>query len=271
MDLRVNSLKSDRAHATAELAKAGIAAENTRFSPLGLRLSAPQALDQLPVYRSGQVEIQDEGSQLVSLLCDAQPGMNVLDLCAGAGGKSLALAAQMKNQGAITLADIDETRLGRAAKRLERADVTVGEFCPVGSDWEAWCAAHAGLFDRVLVDVPCTGSGAWRRHPEARRRLTENGFSAFLKLQQELLRVALPLVKSGGRLIYATCSFFADENEKQIETLLAESDGVALLSAAKVWQAAVGGAFPGNDPYLRLSTYRHGTDGFFAAILERRG
>ena len=273
LDLRVNTLKSGRHGAIAALAEEGIEALATPISPLGLRLKGRPAVTGGAAYEGGLVEVQDEGSQVVALLTDARPGMAVADLCAGAGGKTLALAASMKNRGTLIALDTDQKRLDRAAKRLKRAGAgIVQRHRLLGGD--PWLAKRAGTFDRVLVDAPCSGSGAWRRQPDQRWRLTRSMLAGYVAAQDEILAVAAPLVAGGGRLVYATCSLLPAENARRVEAFLAARPGFTLLPAEQVWAETLGGASPAplpfDGPYLLLTTARHGADGFFAALLERR-
>ena len=273
LDLRVNTLKGGRDGAIAALAQEGIEAEPTPISPLGLRLDGPLALYGGAAYEGGLVEVQDEGSQVVALLTDARSGMAVADLCAGAGGKTLALAACMENRGTLIALDIDQRRLDRAAKRLKRAGAGIVRRHLLRK-CDPWPARRAGTFDRVLVDAPCSGSGAWRRQPDQRWRLTRSTLAGYVAAQDEILAAAAPLVAGGGRLVYATCSLLPAENARRVEAFLAVRPDFTLLPAERVWAETLGGASPAplpfDGPFLLLSTARHGTDGFFAAVLERR-
>ncbi len=270
LDLRVNTLKATRAEAVEALRAESIDAVATPWSPVGLRLSGRRALPATRAFRDGLVEVQDEASQLAALLVEAEPGMAVADLCAGAGGKTLALAAAMAGRGRLVALDRDPERLARAAPRLARAGVTCVEQRVLSDGADAWLAAEAGAFDRVLVDAPCSGAGAWRRNPDARWRLTEAACDAMTTLQAEILQSAAGLVRPGGRLIYATCSLLAEENERQVEAFLAAQPDFALLPYGPIWQDRLGQAPPDAAPSLTLTPARHGTDGFFVAILERR-
>jgi 16S rRNA (cytosine967-C5)-methyltransferase len=236
---------------------------------LGLRVWERIPLATLPSFREGLVEVQDEGSQIASLLADARPGMRVVDFCAGAGGKTLALAAGMKNRGHIVACDVSERRLERSAQRLRRAGVSNAERRVLSSARDKWVKRHAASFDRVFVDAPCTGTGTWRRNPDAKWRLTPNDVDELVALQSEILDSACRLVKPGGRLVYVTCSLLREEDEAQVERFLAAHRDFTLLPVPRVWKAAVGRASPVEDEMLRLTPARHGTDGFFAAILER--
>jgi 16S rRNA (cytosine967-C5)-methyltransferase len=272
VDLRVNQLKGNRAEAIAALAAIGIAAEPTPYSPLGLRLEARADLARHAVFQSGLIEPQDEGSQLVALLVGARPRMQVLDLCAGAGGKSLALAAEMANRGQIYACDSDPRRLGRLSPRLERAGARNVQVHRLAEEGDKLLAELAGKLDRVLLDVPCSGIGAWRRHPEARWQLTPAVLQRDQALQAVLLEQAAPLVRPGGRIVYATCSLLPSENERPVQAFLGRHPSFALVPTSTVWAETEGVRAPeGSDTYLRLTPQRHGTDGFFAAILERSG
>ena len=278
LDLRVNTLKGDRAAARAALAEEGIAAAPTPLSPLGLRVAGRPGLSGGRAFESGLVEVQDEGSQLVAILTDARPGMAVADFCAGAGGKTLALAATMGNEGPLSALDTDQRRLDQAARRIKRAGVrNVTRQRLVGEDW---LAHRAGVFARVLVDAPCSGSGAWRRQPDARWHLSPEKLESYRQTQAQILAQAAPVVAGGGRLVYATCSLLASENEAQVAAFLDARPDFAVLPMDRIWAetiAPLGGPpapgpapTPFSGPFLQLTPARHGCDGFFAAAFERR-
>ena len=271
VDLRVNTLKTDRAAAIAALAADGLTARPTPLSPIGLRLPARVALSAQSAFRDGLVEVQDEGSQLVAMLTAALPGQAVIDFCAGAGGKTLALAAAMENKGRLVACDVHVGRAERAAQRLRRAGVHNVTRRILEGDHDKWAKRQAGGFDRVLIDAPCSGTGTWRRNPDAKWRLTEERLAELRLVQQRILAQAAPLVRPGGRLVYATCSLLPEENEAQVETFVAAHRDFSVLPVAAVWQATIGGICPVDGPYLHLTPAAHGTDGFFAAILERSG
>ncbi|HEY0973923.1 MAG TPA: RsmB/NOP family class I SAM-dependent RNA methyltransferase [Solimonas sp.] len=265
VDLRVNRLKADPEQARAALAAAGIESEPTSLSPDGLRLRARVALQSTAVWRDGWIEPQDEGSQLLARLMDAQPQQRIADYCAGAGGKTLALAAAMRDQGELWALDIDAARLARLTPRLARAGVNcVRTRALPGS--EPWLAKQTGRFDAVLVDAPCSGTGTWRRQPDARLRLPS--LSRLAQTQGQILDAAAALLRPGGRLVYATCSLMADENDAVVEAFLSRTPAFSEQDAGQVL-AAQGISVPGRR--LRLLPHRHGTDGFFAAILRREG
>jgi 16S rRNA (cytosine967-C5)-methyltransferase len=262
LDLRVNILKTTRDAALASLARESLIAQPTPYSPWGLRLPGRQSVTQGPAFQSGEVEIQDEGSQLIALAVNAAPGHRVADYCAGAGGKTLAIAATMGNKGTIIACDVSEPRLDGAIKRLRRAGVHNAERHLLAPG-DKWTKRSAGKFDRVLVDAPCTGTGTWRRNPDARRHLSETDLAELTAKQAAILDAAQKLVKPGGRLIYATCSLLNDENQQQVEAFLSRHSDFRKIPISDPLPATLHG------DYLRLTPARHGTDGFFAAILER--
>lgn len=271
LDLRVNPIKTDRERAAASLREAGIQTEPSRLSPVGLRARGRPALPITQAFKDGWVEIQDEGSQLVALAVAAKPGQQVVDFCAGAGGKTLAVAAMMENKGRVVACDVLEGRLKRAGERFRRAGLHNIETHPLSGERDPWVKRHKRMFDRVLVDAPCSGTGTWRRNPDARRRQLGPGLSELLPTQAAILDSASRLVKPGGRLIYATCSLLPEENEDQIQTFLAVHPEFAVRSIADVWGELGITGIPIDGAYLRLSPGRHDTDGFFAAVLTRAG
>ena len=269
LDLRANLLKGDRGRAAAMLAAEGIAATSTPFSPWGLRLPARRPIAASAAYRDGVVEVQDEGSQVIALLADARPGMRVADYCAGAAGKTLAMAATMGNRGKITACDTSAARLEGAGKRLKRGGVDNAERHLLAPG-DRWAKRRAGSFDRVLVDAPCTGTGTWRRNPDARLRTQPQDLAELVAVQHDILVRAAELVRPGGRLIYATCSLLPEENEGQMERFLARGPRFAPVPLDGLWTALLPGvALPCAGPWLTLSPASHGTDGFFCAVLER--
>jgi 16S rRNA (cytosine967-C5)-methyltransferase len=273
-DLRTNTLKATREEAIAALAKEGVAGKPTPLSPLGIRVAGRPPLASLQCFKAGLIEVQDEGSQLIALLTEAKPGQRVVDFCAGAGGKTLALAASMKNKGKLVASDVLKGRIERASTRLTRAGVHNVERLGLSSERDAWVKRHAGTFDRVLVDAPCSGSGTWRRNPDAKWRLKPSDIDELVELQRRILDSAARLVKPGGRLVYATCSLLPRENGGQADWFLARNEEFSALPVAEIWPSAVGGQVPepgsGPGPYLSLTPASHGTDGFFVAILQRR-
>jgi 16S rRNA (cytosine967-C5)-methyltransferase len=270
VDLRVNLLKTDRDGVLRALAAEGVAAAPTRWSPLGLRLAERAPLSRLAAFKDGLFDVQDEGSQLAALLADARPGMQVVDFCAGAGGKTLALAAGMKNRGRLVACDVSSRRLERAGQRLRRAGIGNVERRVLTSERDKWVKRHALGFERVLVDAPCLGTGTWRRNPDAKWRSRPTDLAELRDRQQQILRSAARLVRPGGRLVYATCSLLREENAAQAEDFLAAEPDFAPLPAARAWDEAIGGISPAGGAYLFLTPARHGTDGFFVALFERK-
>ena len=255
LDVRVNLLKGDRPAAIETIPEA----EPTSLSPIGLRLPDGFAIDGHPAWQSGLVEVQDEGSQLIGLACGAAPDMVAVDLCAGAGGKTLAFAAEMANRGRIVASDADRPRLSRIGPRAQRAGATNIECRLVNPRQELKALADLeGKADMVLVDAPCSGSGTWRRNPETRWRLTAERLHHIVGLQSHLLDVAAQLVRPGGRIIYAVCSLLAVEGR-------AQADAFALRRSSFISEdlPIEGGRACGAG---RLLTPGHdGTDGFFIA------
>lgn len=266
LDLRVNLLKTDRDAAKAALAAEGWEAEPTKLSPWGLRIEGRRPVTSGPAFQSGLVEIQDEGSQLVAALVGAEPGMRVVDWCAGAGGKTLALAGAMANKGQIVACDVSAPRLDGAVRRLRRAGVHNVERHLV-EPGDKWLKRRAGTFDRVLVDAPCTGTGTWRRNPDARLRLKPTDLAELLPKQASILDTAQTLVRKGGRLVYATCSLLEEENEAQVTSFLLRHAEFAVVPLVRAWP--LDQPPPNGGDFLSLTPARHGTDGFFTAMLER--
>jgi 16S rRNA (cytosine967-C5)-methyltransferase len=274
-DLRLNPIiTSDRESVAAALAKGGLETEPTRYSPLGLRAKARRRVDGMKPFKHGVIEVQDEGAQLAALLVEAKPGMQVADFCAGAGGKTLMLAAGMANKGRVLAMDVGSDRLERAGPRIARAGLHNVERRVLKSEEDRFLKRWTKRFDRVLVDAPCTGVGTWRRTPEARLRYGESDLAGMTELQDRILSSAARLTKPGGRLIYVTCSLLTEENEDRVKALLARREDYRVLPVAEVWretvQALGGPGCPETGDFLRLTPDQHGTDGFFVAILERR-
>jgi len=258
LDLRVNALKASREQAMALLPEA----EPTPLSPLGLRLPDGHRVEDSEAWASGLVEVQDEGSQLICLACEAAFGTLVVDLCAGAGGKTLALAAEMGGEGHILACDTDRARLTRMGPRLERAGIGIVEprLLDPGREAEA-LADLAGKADLVLVDAPCSGTGTWRRNPETRWRVSPDRLDRLTALQAQLLDLGANLLKPGGHLVYAVCSLLAEEGRDQAAALAARSSLVPVPLAIEAGREAGSGRL--------LSPAQDGTDGFFVARWQR--
>ncbi len=274
LDLRLNPLKTeDRRGMRRKLRRFGLETELTPHSPYGLRAHRRRRIDNFMPFRNGEIEVQDEGAQLASLLVGAEPGMQVADFCAGAGGKTLLLGAMMENRGRVMALDVAADRLDRAAIRISRAGLHNVERRVLAPEKDRYLKRWAGRFDRVLVDAPCTGIGAWRRDPEARWRCAEDDLDRMIALQDRLLAQAASLTQPGGRLIYVTCSLLAEENELRIAHLLRTREDFRILPVAGVWQEAIaargGGPCPESGETLLLTPHEHGTDGFYVAVMQR--
>ena len=274
LTVRTNLLRATRDELRKQLAEEGVESEPTSLSPWGLVLDGHANAFGLEAFKSGLFEIQDEGSQLIALACGARPGMKVVDACAGAGGKSLALAAEMRNRGEILALDVDQDRLDEARRRARRAGVDNlrTRVIPAGPEADLALADQAGKADVVLIDAPCSGLGTLRRKPDARWRLGPRDPERFAATQKELVSRFARLVKPGGRLVYATCSVTRAEDE-EVALAAAALPGFAPLPLEKTLgpgpaRAAGAAGAAGNE--LRLWPHRHGTDGFFVATFERR-
>jgi 16S rRNA (cytosine967-C5)-methyltransferase len=253
------------------LAAQGIESTPTPFSPLGLRLAGRVNLANSAIIRDGLAEPQDDSSQIAALLAGARPGEAIVDFCAGAGGKTLVLAAMMENRGHIVACDTSPGRLERARPRLERAGVEIAELQVLEGENGLWPGAEEGGYDCVLVDAPCSGTGIWRRHPEARWRINSENMMQFTALQARILDAASRLVAPGGRLVYAVCSLLPEEGEGQVAEFLRKRPDFNAFPVRKAWEARLSSDCPVGDVFLRLRPGRDGTDGFFVAILVRDG
>lgn len=269
VDLRVNTLKcADRGDLMLELDRSGHYGIPTPHSPLGIRLKKRLPIFTVDAFKHGWFEMQDEGSQIVAALCDAKAGEKVIDFCAGAGGKTLALAAQMQNKGRLLAWDVNESRLRQIKKRLVRAGVDNVITHVLSSESDPFLKRHIGTADCVLVDAPCSGSGTWRRNPDLKWRFTRQDLEELKALQSSILSNAARLVAPQGRLIYATCSLFSEENQDQIACFLVEHPDFVVEPPAELWNN-VTSFREGLGSYVRLSPHFHQTDGFFAAILRK--
>ncbi|MCZ8100322.1 MAG: RsmB/NOP family class I SAM-dependent RNA methyltransferase [Burkholderiales bacterium] len=276
VDLRVNTLRCDRETALADLAPLG--AVPTPLSPLGLRIAiaadgrAP-AIQAEPAFQRGFIEIQDEGSQIAGLLAGAKPGTTVVDLCAGGGGKTLELAAAMRNEGILYATDSDKRRLAPIWERLTRAGISIVEVRHPRGRSDEPLSDIGGKADLIVVDAPCTGTGTWRRNPDAKWRVRPSSLEGRIADQATVLDRAARLVKPGGRIAYITCSVLRDENDDAVAAFLERNDGFARVAPAKAAAAAGLDALanrtsPGGHG-LQLTPLRTGTDGFFFALLRR--
>jgi 16S rRNA (cytosine967-C5)-methyltransferase len=268
LDLRVNSLKTDRDKVIAELATAPIAAEPTPYSALGLRIWKKPALQNLPLFKEGAIEVQDEGSQVLAQLLGARRGEMVVDFCAGAGGKTLAIGAIMRNTGRLYAFDVSEKRLTKLKPRLARSGLSNVHPVVIAHERDAKVKRLAGKIDRVLVDAPCSGMGTLRRNPDVKWRQQAEGVAELTVKQAAILDGAARLVKFGGRLVYATCSLLEEENDGIVQGFLASHPDFELVPMNKVLAEQRIPLEMGD--YLKMLPHKHGTDGFFAAVLERK-
>lgn len=267
IDLRTNLLKcKDRGDLILALDADGYFAAPTPHSPIGVRLKKRLPAFNTVAFREGLYEMQDEGSQIASLLVAAKPGQKVIDFCAGAGGKTLAIAATMKNKGRLLAWDTAAHRLEQMSKRLARAGVSNVQTHVLTSESDPFLKRHVKTADWVLVDAPCSGSGTWRRNPDLKWRFTLDDLREIKELQMRILANAARLVKPGGRLVYVTCSVFADENIWQVKQFLGNNPTFRVATPDRMWNKHLTTQQDVGD-FLALSPHKDGTDGFFAAIL----
>ena len=272
LDIRVNSIKTNISKVESELQK--FLPINTAYSPYSLRFKATGLYHKYPnlektlAYSKGRIEIQNEGSQIASILSGVSPGQQVLDYCAGHGGKAVVLSMLMNNTGQIFLHDIDESRLSNVPSRMRRLGIKNYQI-KVGLE----NIQNNNLFDVVFVDAPCTGSGTWRRKPDLKWKSSKEKLNDNIKAQQNIIREASKFVKIGGKLIYVTCSVFDSENDSQISNFLSSNSTFKLINYQTQWKYNENNiprnAKSHNDDTLLLSPMTHNTDGFFVAILER--
>ena len=268
LDLRVNSLKANREDVATELAAAPILCEPTPYAPLGLRVIKKPSLQNLPLFKSGAIEVQDEGSQLLAQIVGAKRGEMVVDFCAGAGGKTLAIGALMRNTGRLYAFDISDKRLAKLKPRMARSGLSNVHPVLIAHENDAKVKRLAGKIDRVLVDAPCSGLGTLRRNPDVKWRQTPESVLEMNAKQISILTSAARLVKAGGRLVYGTCSILNEENEDIVAQFLAANEEFTLLPMKDV--LAEQKIELEMQDYLKLLPQVHHTDGFFAAVMERR-
>jgi len=277
LDLRVNALKAKRADVQKELQQAGIKAVPTPFSPLGLRIAGKPALNKNEAFLRGDFEVQDEGSQLLAMLVDAKRGEMVVDFCAGAGGKTLALGAAMRSTGRLYAFDTSAHRLDALKPRMARSGLSNVHPAAIAHERDDRVKRLSGKLDRVLVDAPCTGLGTLRRNPDLKWRQNMAGVEEMAVKQAAILQSAARMVKSGGRLVYATCSVLPQENEAIADAFSAANPEFVALSAGEVLsnlkvENAPSLCSGGDDGqlYLRLWPHLHQADGFFAAVWQKK-
>ena len=259
-DLRLN--KGSRARVIEQLQGEGLYFVPTPYSPIGIRSAERVNLNNCVAYKEGVIEVQDEASQLAAILADVRPEHKIIDYCCGAGGKSLTMAFLMNRQGKIQIHDINRSRLEAVKERAVRLDVKNLEIIEEVGDRD---------YDRFVVDAPCSGTGTWRRSPDAKYRLTPETLKELNKTQAELLEKAFNHIRRGGRVVYITCSILRDENEDIIETFLSRHVDAAPVNLRHLWEDKLDGRYPGQDDFmLRMNPLLTRTDGFFVCILEKR-
>lgn len=260
-DFRANG--HSREEVIARLESEGISAAPMPYAPQGLRVKDRFALGNCAAYQDGWFEPQDEASQIAALLCDVRPEHKIIDYCCGAGGKSLALADLLHNQGHILAHDISAKRLENIKPRITRLGIKNIELIDI-------VATTDRDFDRFIIDAPCSGTGTWRRSPDAKFRLTAQKLFGLNQIQAELLSIAAAKTKIGGRIIYITCSVLPDENEDIINAFLRAHQEFAPLDISKLWEQKINAPYPhGNQQMLRMSPLTTNTDGFFITVLEK--
>jgi 16S rRNA (cytosine967-C5)-methyltransferase len=267
MDLRVNTLLARREDVVRELIGEGMDAQPTRYAPTGVRMAGKPAINRSPLYLEGKVEVQDEGSQLLGFLVAPHRGEMVVDFCAGAGGKTLLMGALMQSRGRLYAFDVSDKRLAGLKPRLKRSGLSNVHPQRIDSENDAKVKRLAGKIDRVLVDAPCSGFGTLRRNPDFKIRQTPASLAELTAKQNAILEGASRLVKPGGRLVYATCSVLPEENEMMVERFLAAHPGFTRMDCSAI--LAGQNIHLDTGAYLKLLPHLHGSDGFFAAAMER--
>lgn len=261
-DFRVNFC--GREEALRRLRSEGYEAEATAYSPCGLRSKERISLGNCAAYQEGLIEVQDEASQIAAILCDVKPEHKIIDYCCGAGGKSLMIAHLLNNQGHILAHDISAKRLEAIKSRVQRLGVKNIELTDL-------VATTDREFDRFIIDAPCSGTGTWRRSPDAKFRLTEERLFGLTKIQEGLLELAVDKVKTGGWIVYITCSVLSDEDEEIIDKFLQKNDNFEPVNMASLWEKHFEQPYPhGSEKYLKMSPLSTGTDGFFIAVLQKK-
>ncbi len=272
LDLRVNTIKGNRDDVLKKMLAENTSNEDaittTPYSPIGIRMPNRMSISRHVLFTEGKIEVQDEGSQLLAYLVAPKRGQMVADFCAGAGGKSLAIGALMKNTGRLYAFDVSERRLQNLGQRLKRSGLSNLHAQVISSETDPKLKRLNGKFDRVLVDAPCSGLGTLRRNPDLKWRQTEQDVQELNVKQTNILARAAKLTKAGGRLIYATCSLLQDENEAIAEAFLSANPEFSLIPANEILSQQQIKLDTGK--YLKLLPHLHGTDGFFAAVFERK-
>jgi len=267
LDLRVNTLKTTREAVLARLEELGVSGQPTPYSPTGIRIVGKPAIQQFDLFKSGEIEVQDEGSQLIAQLLAPRRQDMVVDFCAGAGGKTLALGALMASQGRLYAFDVSDKRLSNLRPRLKRSGLSNVFPQRIAGVRDSHVKRLAGKVERVLLDVPCSGLGTLRRNPDLKWRTAEADIAQMITKQTEIIASASFLLKPGGRMVYATCSLLREENEAIVEDFLSRNPGFTLADSAQCLASARIELDTGT--FLQLRPDLHGTDGFFAAVLTR--
>lgn len=267
LDVRVNTLKGKRDKILVQLQSEFPQAFATPFAPYGIRFADKPALNKHPLFLNGTLEVQDEGSQILAQLVNAKRGEIIVDFCAGAGGKTLAIGAQMSNKGRIYAFDISEKRLANLKPRMIRAGLTNIMPERIENEYDPRIARLYGKIDRVLVDAPCSGLGTLRRNPDLKYRQSHDTLAKLITQQRNILQAASKLLRSGGRLVYATCSILPSENQAQIEYFLQQNKQFELIDCSQLLNMQKIDLNTGR--YLQMDTAIHHTDGFFAAVLQK--
>ncbi len=269
VDLRANPLKTTREELISALAKEGVNAQAIAQTTHGIRLHERAPVFSSPLFKAGHFEVQDAASQAVAEMVEAKAGQKVIDFCAGAGGKTLAIAGAMRNKGRILALDTSASRLAQMKQRLKRAGVDNVQMHRIDSEHDHFLKRHKQSADWVLVDAPCGGSGTWRRNPDLKWRFNLADIEELILLQRKILSSAARLVKPGGKLVYSTCSLLERENEKQVDFFISEYAHFRVVMPPKMWDKNSPTGRGENSPFLWLTPRKDGTDGFFAAVLER--
>jgi 16S rRNA (cytosine967-C5)-methyltransferase len=267
LDLRVNTMVMDRDKVIGELARDGFEAGATPYSPVGVRLEGKPAINRHRLYQAGAIEVQDEGSQLLGFLVAPRRREMVVDFCAGAGGKTLLMGALMHNQGRLYALDVSEKRLNGLKPRLKRSQLSNVHPQAIANERDAKVKRLAGKIDRVLIDAPCSGMGTLRRNPDMKWRQSPESLVELIAKQRAILASSAQLLKAGGRLVYATCSLLREENEEVVTDFLASRPEFRLIDSQEILDSQR--IDLDASPFFRVYPHRHGTDGFFAAVLER--
>ena len=269
LDVRVNTVRADRDTVLQALAREGLKAEPTPYSPIGIRIQGRPALNRNPLFLDGSIEVQDEGSQLLGFLLAPRRHELVVDFCAGAGGKALMLGAMMNSQGRLYAFDVSTARLARLKPRLARSGLSNVHPHAIRDERDTKVKRLAGKIDRVLVDAPCSGLGTLRRNPDLKWRQSPAALAELTTKQAAILDAAAGLVKPGGRLVYATCSLLEEENQGIVAAFLSKHRTFEIMPAGvALAEQRIDLAM---ETYFQLKPHVHGTDGFFAAVLERKG